>query len=444
MPTDDLLERIQNRRAKLGVIGLGYVGLPVAALLAEVGFQVIGVDVKPERVSALNLGECVIGGNEPGLADLVAKVVDGGRFKATTAYESLSEAEVVIIAVETPVDAEDHLPKYQALKSACESLGKVLKEGALVIVESTIAPGTIDNLVAPLLEETSGMKSGEGFHLVACPERVMPGVLLHNMRHMNRVVGGTSPHASELASNLYAHVVEGDLDKTDALTAEIVKTAENTYRDVQIAFANEVALLCESLGADVWRVRELVNKSPGRDMHLPGAGVGGHCIPKDPWLLIANAGENFDARLIPAARAVNDAMPLHILDTVRDALAKADVPLAGSTIAVLGFAYRENTDDTRNSPSKTLVDALLRMGASVRIHDPFVSEYVGDLHEVVSGSDAVVLMVAHELYESMDLGDLRRRVRTPILVDGRNAMDRVAAKANGFDYRLVGRGGRDQ
>jgi UDP-N-acetyl-D-mannosaminuronic acid dehydrogenase len=219
---------------------------------------------------------------------------------------------------------------------------------------------------------------------------------------------------------------------------------ENAYRDVQIAFANEMALLCEDLGANVWQVRELVNKSPGRHMLYPGAGVGGHCIPKDPWLLIANASEDLVPRLIPTARAINDGMSLHMVALLEDALAEVGVTLAEAKVTVLGYAYLENSDDTRNSPSAVLVERLRELGAEVAIHDPYVREYQGDLGERVRGSDALVVMVAHDAYRALDLDDLRARVKHPALIDGRRVFSLEQAQAAGWAYRGVGSGGTNE
>ena len=230
-----------------------------------------------------------------------------------------------------------------------------------------------------------------------------------------------------------------DLDPVDCLAAELVKTMENAYRDVQIAFANEMALLCEDMGADVWRVRELVNKSPYRAMHLPGAGVGGHCIPKDPWLLIANAGDGFEPRLIPAARAINDGMPLHVAGLTVEALREAGVDIAGAKVAVLGYAYLENSDDTRNSPSEVLVAHLRELGAEVMVHDPWVPEYRGDMEERVRGCDAVVLMVAHDEYRRLNWGDLKAHLRHLVLVDGRRVVSDPTRQLPGFVFRGIGR-----
>lgn len=444
MELAELRQKISQRSARIAVIGMGYVGLPVAALFAEAGFDVLGIEIKPERVAQINAGLSPIAGEEPGLAELLQKVVAAGRLRATGDYAQLSEREVVLIDVETPVD-DQHTPQYAALRAALRSLGPVLQPGALVIVESTIAPGTMRSVVLPLLEEASGRRLDEGFYLGNCPERVMPGCLLRNLRTMSRVVGGGSPQTAEVMVELYRTIVQADLDAVDWVTAELVKTAENAYRDVQIAFANEVALICEALGGDVWKVRELVNKSPQRNMHLPGAGVGGHCIPKDPWLLAYGAhGLELPLRLIPAARAVNDGMPAHVLALLEDALRQAGRPLAGARVLVLGYAYLENSDDTRNSPSAVLVERLRASGAEAVVHDPYVEGFQGDLYEMARGCDAAVIMVRHRQYVGMELGRLQARLRRPVLVDGRNTLGLEAVRASGLIYRLLGRGGENQ
>lgn len=447
MSLSELQSKIEQRNATIGVIGLGMVGLPVACAFAQAGFDVIGVDAKQARVEAISAGRVPMTSDEPGLAALLADVIAREQLHATTHYESLTRADVITINVETPVD-ELHQPDYRALESACRSLGAVLKPGALVIIESTVAPGTTQHIVRPILEEASGLTCHtddssfllppSSFYLGACPERITPGKLLHNLRHVSRVCGGMSATTAQTMIALYRQIVEAEMDATDPLTAELVKTAENAYRDVQIAFANEVALICEASGADVWRVRELVNKSPNRHMHLPGAGVGGHCIPKDPWLLAHAANGDVPLRVIPAARAVNDAMPLHVADLLVDGLRSLGRDIARARIAVLGYAYLEESDDTRNSPSEMLVNHLRALGAEVTIHDPFVAEYRGDVWACVRGCDAVVLMVAHRAYRALDLAALKSALRTPILIDGRNLFDASCARAAGLLYRCVG------
>lgn len=439
MSLNQLRALVENKTAKLAVIGQGYVGLPVAAMFAEAGFNVLGVDILPELVSKINQGINPIEGKEPGLAELLKSVIASGRLHATTDYNDLNDCDIFLVAVETPV-GDDHAPRYEALRSALSSLAAVMKRGALVIIESTIAPRTMHDLVLPLLEEKSGKKLSEGFYLGNCPERVMPGKLLKNLKIMSRVVGGMTPETSDVMIALYKNIVEADLDPSDCITAELVKTVENAYRDVQIAFANEVALVAEAAGGDVWKVRELVNKSPMRQMHLPGAGVGGHCIPKDPWLLVHGAEERgVKLRLIPAAREINNSMPLHMVKLLEEALARVGRPILDARIAVLGYAYLEDSDDTRNSPTRTLVARLYELGAEPVIHDPWIPEYNGDVYEKAKGCDAAVVMVAHSAYKEMDLNILRGVLKTPILLDGRRAFrEGRVAEVFGSGYVLVG------
>lgn len=440
MNLNELRARIETKTAKLAVIGQGYVGLPVAALFAGQGLDVLGVDIKPGLAEKINAGINPIEGFEPGLAELLQEGISSGRLRATADYKELADRDVFIVAVETPVD-DNHIPRYNALRAALTSLASVMKHGVLVIIESTIAPRTMNDLVLPLLEKQSGKKVNEGFFLGNCPERVMPGKLLNNLRKMSRVVGGMTPETSETMIALYKNFVEADLDPADCITAELVKTVENAYRDVQIAFANEVALVAEAAGGDVWKVRELVNKSPQRQMHLPGAGVGGHCIPKDPWLLVHGVEEKgVQLRLIPAARSVNDSMPLHMVKLLEDALAGVGKPILDARIAVLGYAYLEDSDDTRNSPTRSLVARLYELGAEPVIHDPWIAEYNGDVYEKVKGCDAAVVMVAHSEYKTMDLSKLKSALSSPVLVDGRRVYSLEGAQSAGLVYHKLGAG----
>jgi UDP-N-acetyl-D-mannosaminuronic acid dehydrogenase len=440
MNINDLQIKLGEKKARLAVIGLGYVGLPVAALLAESGFDVLGVEIRSERVEKINHGICPIEGVEPGLADLLEKVIAANKLRATADYSDLKDRDVILIDVETPVD-EKNTPRYEALRAVLKSLGPVMKAGALVIVESTIAPRTMKDVVLPLLEQSSGSKVNTDFYLGHCPERVMPGKLLKNLSTLSRVCGGMTPETAKTMIALYCHIVHADLDPADCITAELVKTVENAYRDVQIAFANEVALICDSIGADVWRVRELVNKSPYRQMHLPGAGVGGHCIPKDPWLLAYSVRDNsVPLRIVLAARAVNNYMPLYIVDLVRKGLLSFGRQFEDAKVLVMGYAYLENSDDARNSPSIALVKHLQELGTKVVIHDPYVSEYKGDLPALAIKADAVVVMVAHSTYKTVILSDICAVMRTPLLIDGRSVYTKAQAEKAGFKYIGLGKG----
>jgi UDP-N-acetyl-D-mannosaminuronic acid dehydrogenase len=432
-----LASRVNDRTARVGVIGLGYVGLAVACALAEAGFRVTGVELRADRVEKIRMGECPIDGIEPGLPDLVKKVVASKHLDATTQYSALADVDVVLICVDTPV-ARDRRPRFEALRSTCWQLGPVLKEGALVIVESTVAPGTTMGLVAPQLAKHSNKELNEGFFLGHCPERVMPGRLLKNLRELSRVCGGSTPEAARAMVALYRTIVEGELDETDCITAELTKTAENTYRDVNIAFANQLGLICEAVGADFERVRGFVNKSPGRNVLWAGAGVGGHCIPKDPWLLVHGV-PGVDTGLIAAARTLNESMPLHVARLVEQALDEVNIGMHSARLLVLGYSYLEDSDDTRNSPSQSLIEHLKDWGADVVVHDPWVPEYAVDLWKRAEGAHAAIVMVAHAEYRDLDLARLRGCLRAPVLVDGRQVVDGAAARAAGFVFRGLGR-----
>lgn len=430
---------VSERRLTIGVIGLGYAGLPVACSFADAGFDVIGVDIDSVRVGALERRENPLGGDEPGLTELILRVRGTGRFRPTDRHEDLRPADVVLICVETPIDEVAHVPRYAALRSATVSLGHVLKRGALVIVESTVGPGTTSGLVRTTIEQTSGMVAEQDFFLGHCPERVMPGRLLTNLRTYSRVCGGVSAETAQKMVALYGTIVSGDLDVTDTVTAEIVKTSENAYRDVNIAFANELALIAEAHDSDVWRVRDLVNKVIGRNVLYPGVGVGGHCIPKDPWLLIANAPPEA-GELTRAARAVNGAMPRHMADLVERALRDNAVSMNGASVLVLGYSYLPGSGDTRNTPSEPLVRELRARGCEVLVHDPYVPQHRGDVLTIARGVDCVVIAVAHPEYALLPWRQLRDALRHAILVDGRNALATRKRDISGFDHRLLGRG----
>ncbi len=414
MSLTELGTKIESKEARVAVIGLGYVGLPVACMFAQAGFRTTGLDVDAERVATINRGGNPIEGIEPGLADLIQSVA-GQSLVCTNDYADIADVDVFTVSVQTPVDDSDNKPRYAHLRSALTALGENLKDGALVIIESTLAPGTLERVVRPTLQAAAGDKT---FYLGHCPERVTPGRLLLNIRTMNRVVGAESPEVSATMLALYRHIVEGELDPTDLLTAELVKTTENAYRDVQIAFANEMALICEDLGGDVWRVRELVNKLPGRLMLLPGAGVGGHCITKDSWLLITNVTK-YQPSLIPTARAVNRAMPGEVVRMTLEALADAGVEAASAVVAVLGYAYMGNSDDTRDTPTQYYLPLIAEHVGEVRVQDPFVHEYQVDMADVLAGADIAVVMVDHQAYAEADWAALASRMKQPLVVDAR-------------------------
>ncbi|UCH87936.1 MAG: nucleotide sugar dehydrogenase [Thermoplasmata archaeon] len=443
---------------KIAVIGMGYVGIPAAAVFAEAGLEVIGVQRRSERsgwkIDYINSGKSPIKGKEPLLAEMIEAVVKAGKLKVTDDFSVCSEVEAILITVQTPTD-ENNVPQYKSLREVCKIIGPHLRKGVLVCNESTIAPGTMENIVRPILEEHSGLKAGEDFLLAYSYERVMVGRLVWNIKNYPRIIGGINQASADRAEELYRYTTDQPLYKTDCMTAEVAKTVENTYRDINIAFANEVALISESLGVNAYEVRQLVNTLPKdsnayRNLHLPGAGVGGHCLPKDPWLLkwgLDQYGTKpFEPKLIIRAREVNASMPNHVIDLIISAFEQNNVKMADAKIVLMGLAFLENTDDTRNSPTIPLQDGLKDKGAAeIVVHDPFVDAYEGvnltnDLQSALEGADCAVIVVKHDEYKDLDLKEVKTKMRTPILIDGRNLYERVVVEGSALFYSAVGKG----
>ncbi|MFQ5918759.1 MAG: nucleotide sugar dehydrogenase [Thermoplasmata archaeon] len=427
---------------KLVVLGLGQVGIPLAVAFAGEGHEVVGIDIDPRKVEAINGGTNPLPTREEDLDRLLGRAVESGALLATSEYDPIGEAEAIFVCVDTPVDATGR-PDYAALRDVLTGIASRLQSGVLISIESTLAPGTMEDLVRPLLEQGSGMRVHKDFHLVHCPERVTSGKLLYNLTHMNRVVGGNDPEARSRAVELYAEIGHGNLLETDWTSAELSKTVENAYRDVQLAFANEVALICEEVGVDAFAVRELVNSSPGRAMLRPGPGVGGHCLSKDS-LLLASAARN-DVRLLTSARNVNEGMLNHVVTLIEQALATQSADLSSATVVLLGAAYKANVADTPNSPALAIAPILEEKGANVRIHDPHVEEREGvdlrrDLGEAMGRADCVVLVTDHDAYQDLDWGTLGEGMRHRLVVDCRGALGEEDLAQYGFGYVGLGRG----
>ena len=425
MKSERFRASLESREAKIVVIGLGYVGLPLAVALADEGFRVWGLDVCEDRVGAVSAGDWPLWSQEPDLPDMLKRVVESGHLDATTDYATCKDADVIIVCVPTPIN-ENKEPDYGALWNAITGIAEYARH-TLVIVESTLAPMTTEDIAQMLWP---------GVRLVHCPERVSPGSLLYNLRHMPRIVGGYTAEAGELAALLYLQVIrDTELYITDCLTAEIGKTFENAYRDVQIALANELALICADLGADVWEVRDLVNTCPGRNVLEPGPGVGGACLTKDTWLLVSALGE--PAELLMTARAINEAMPVQVVDLVLEALRDAKIAPANATVTILGVAYRAGTSDVRGSPAIEVMGRLGRAGCEVRFYDPHCNGYDGDVVTALNEVDAAVIITGHPEFTSLNWAGLGNVMRHKVLVDTRGI---VKEAPEGFVFRGLGRG----
>jgi UDP-N-acetyl-D-mannosaminuronic acid dehydrogenase len=427
---------------KVGVVGVGYVGLALACVLAESGFRTTGIDVDRKRVDMINSGISPIAGDEPGLKDLLGRSVKDGSLRASTNYEELASCDAIFVCVDTPI-GPDKKPKLDILRSAVAGVGRMVKKGKLISIESTLPPGTMTSVIIPILEKESGLRVGKDFLLCHCPERVMPGKLLHNMRKVERILGGFDSESIKRGAYFYSRIVQAEIHPTDLLSAEISKTTENAYRDVQIAFANEVALLCEKLGADAFEVRRLVNTCPFREMHIPGSGVGGHCLPKDSWLLLSGVPGN-EAKVIPDARKVNESMPHHMSDLAKEVMLKAKVTASRPKVAVLGLAFLRDSDDVRESPALKIIDDLMDQYELI-VHDPLVvnpykAPLTRDLEEALVGADCAIFVTDHTAYRTLDLQKVKKLMRTPAIVDGRNLFHRHDAERNGMVYLGIGKG----
>ena len=453
---------------KVGFIGMGYVGIPAAMLQADAPERekVYGFDISPYKINTLNAGENPLKGEEPGLDDLIRKVVTEGKFECRGEYDVISEVDAVCIAVQTPFkDPKDLIPDFGPLKSAIGSVGKHLKPGMLVVLESTITPGTTSVMAREILEEASGLKAGEDFGLAHAPERVMVGRLLQNLREHDRCVGGIDEASTQRAVELYSPILtKGTTISMNATEAEVTKTTENTIRDLQIAAANQLALYCEAMGINFYNVRTGVDSLKGegitRAMLWPGAGVGGHCLTKDTYHLergVQMLGPDKldypegESSIYVLARHVNDFMPKHMITLTKNAL-RCD-SLKGKKLALLGWSFLANTDDARNTPSEAYYLLAKEEGAEIRIHDTWVHDYAElegvviekDIAATLDGADAVIVLTAHNEYKSLTPEVMKAMTKNeyPAVIDGRNIIEPDAFLDNGWIYRGIGRGDKN-
>ncbi len=414
---------------KICVIGLGYIGLPTAAMFARSGMDVLGVDRNIIITEALNEGRIVI--EENGLAELIRSVVSEGRLRAA---EQPEEAEAFIIAVPTPI-GENKQADMTFVESATRSLVPYLRPGNIVILESTSPVGTVDELMKPILEK-SGLRAGTDFFLGHSPERVIPGSILRELVCNDRIAGGVNEASARKIAELYRAFVQGEIYETDARTAELCKLSENTYRDVNIAFANELAKICEDLGIDVWNLIRLCNRHPRVNIHQPGPGVGGHCIAVDPWFIVEKNPK--EARIIRLARETNDSMPSYVADKIGCILKDCADPAVG----VLGITYKPDVDDVRESPVLALMELLQQRGIDLAYYDPHAKDRPGssrDALEAAKGKDLLVVGVNHQAFKELDYAALARVMRRANLLDTRNCTDEQAAARAGFTTYYLGR-----
>ncbi len=421
---------------KAVVVGLGYVGLPLAIKLSLSKFNVVAIDINSAKIDSLKKGILPFAKEEPNLKSYFNQTRKYKNISYTTTWNEINTAEVIFVCVDTPIAHKK--PSFGSLLSAIGNIAKHLSDGQVIILESTLSPGTTERLIIPLIEKVSKAKLNHDFFVAVAPERIRPNYIFKQLSTLPRFIGISSPKITKKINHIYSKITTGDIDVTNILTAEVAKTVENSYRDVQIAFANEIALACEEIGVNVWEIRKLVNKDPYKNIHSPGAGVGGHCIPKDPWLLASSVPKSKMA-LVKNARKINDSMPNHVLKLIEVALSSNGVNISKAKLAILGYAFVEDSDDTRSSPTQALIAELDKKKIEYQIHDPHVAAYNGSkLEVVVKGADCLVLMVAHSTYKSLNLSKLSTLMRTKIVIDGRNFVNKKTAVSAGFTYKGIG------
>ncbi len=431
MIKNDITKLIKDKGARVGVIGLGYVGLPLAAEFAHKGFYATGFEVDEKKAAEINAGRSYIGDVH---SSAVKELVDVGRLRATTDFSHLKECDAIIICVPTPLRKTKE-PDVSYILAAAEQITRNLRRGQLIVLESTTYPGTTDEVLLPMLEET-GLKLDEDFLLAFSPERVDPGNPQFQTHNIPKVVGGCTEASTETAAYLYSHIVNDVYSVSSARVAETAKLLENTFRAVNIGMANEMARLCYTLGIDTWEViRAAATKPFGFMAFYPGPGIGGHCIPLDPHYLSWKARQHgFDSRFIGLAEEVNSRMPEHVVQLVADGLNDDRKSLNGARVLLLGVAYKKDIDDVRESPALSIIDRLRAKGADVHYHDPFVGEVRFDDAHTSSGSRdplSSVTLTDEELRESDCLVivtdhsqiDYKRVIAlAPLVVDTRNAL----------------------
>lgn len=421
----------------VSIVGLGYVGLPLACLCVEKGIGGYGVDIDNNKIELLKKGISPI--DDEYLKEEIGKIKE--KIKLTCNFEeAVKNSSVIIICVPTPVD-NNNLPDLRSLKEACESIAKGLQKNTLVIIESTIFPGTTEEIVLPILKE-SDLKEEE-FFLAHCPERIDPGNKKYNISNLPRIVAGVNKESTKKASEFYKKIIDAEITELSSVkAAEATKIMENTFRDINIAFVNEMAKSFDKAGIDILEVIKGASTKPFAFMpHYPGAGVGGHCIPVDPYYLIEKAKQiGFHHKFLSLAREINNSMPAYTVELLEGQLKKLNEKIENSKIGILGLAYKSGVDDIRESPSLKVIDILKQKKAELFIFDPYVKDKsnVSDLNELLSKADYIILATDHNEFKNIDLNKLKEN-NIRIVIDGKNCLGKEKIKKLDIIYHGIGR-----
>ena len=450
MNPQELIQAIQGNKLKVCVIGVGRIGLPTALSFANSGLTTIGVDINSQLVSMINSGIFPLK-DEPGYDSIFENVFHEKKFSATTKIEEgVPISDVILLSLPTPMDNQN-VPNYDALKSVARQLHDHITKGSLVIVESTIEPGFVENELVSIIEGADKkLKAGKDFGIGVCPETANPGQILQDFEKLPRLVGAIDDKTANMITKIYRHVFTVDLiPMPDCKTANAVKLTTNVFRDLNIAFVNELAMLFEKIGIDVMKVLEAAKTKYNFQVHYPGAGVGGPCLPVNSYQML-NLAKNIDSnllRLVRVGREINEHMPDHVLGLLQDGFKEASKKIQDSQILVLGISYKPDVKDIQITPAEPLIKKLKQLNAKVKIYDPYFKsiEIFGiktenNMVDALDNTDAVMLITAHKEFHDLEPTFLASKLKTPIVVDSRGIIDNHAAKKAGLIFRGLGRG----
>ena len=441
---------LTSNSLKVGIVGIGRIGLPTALCFANSGFETIGIDINAELVNMVNSGDYPLK-DEPEFDKIFEVVMHQKKLVATTNIsKAVLECDIILLSLPTPMD-DQNIPDYTALLLVGKSLNKVLSNGQIVIVESTVEPGFIENELLQTIEGPDRtLKSGIDFHLAACPEIANPGEIMKDFKNLPRLVGSIDEKISSIVSQIYTHVFGVELIlMPNCKTANAVKLTTNAFRDINIAFINELALLFEKLGIDTYTVIDAAKRKYNFQPHFPGAGVGGPCIPTNSYQYL-NSSKKIDGdflKIVKEARKINENMPNHVVNLLSNALSESNTPLNNSTIALLGVSYKPNIHDVQIAPSKEIIKILKEKNTKIKIFDPhFTTQVFGfntekSISDALSESDAAILITGHKEFQNLDLKKFSKTMKNPVLVDCTGLVNPSDAKESGFIFRGIGRGG---
>lgn len=446
---DEVKKSLTEGSLKVCVIGIGRIGLPTALSFANSGLKTIGVDINSELVNQINSKIFPLK-DEAGYAEIFDKVLKNKKFSATTRIEeALSLADVIILSLPTPMD-ENNIPNYSALTSVGSELSNLLKQNSLVIVESTVEPGFVENELIKIIEGSNRkFEAGKNFLIGVCPENANPGEILHDFTTLPRLVGGIDESTTNIIMEIYNHVFHVELIKMpDCKTANAVKLTTNVFRDINIAFVNELAILFDKLGIDIFKVLEAADKKYNFQIHFPGPGVGGPCLPVNSYQLLNSAKlMNSKLNIVSYGRQINEKMPYHVIDMLTDAFNEAKKQVKNSTILILGVSYKPDVKDVQLTPAKQIIEKLREYGANIKIYDPYYKstkifdiQTEDELEKPLRETDAVIFVTAHKEFYNIEPTFLSTKMRTPIVVDSRGLFDHHSARKARLIFRGLGRG----